>query len=72
MYRWPNLDAENEDEMFTPQILELRDHSVRFINISCGHDFVMGISASNLVYGQGVNKNGQLGLGDHKYREHFT
>lgn len=66
--KWPNWDAENQDNVYNPTILEMRNQNVQFKSISCGEDFMVALSYVNCVYSTGVNKVGQLGLGDKKDR----
>jgi len=47
VHKWPNPDAKDKDDLFKPKLIEMRNHKTRFVNISCGLDFIIGISNSN-------------------------
>lgn len=66
--RWPNFDAENEQHIFTPRIMEIKNKNVSFKSISCGENFLVALSNNGSVFTQGYNSVGQLGHGDKKDR----
>ena len=61
IYSWPN---KNTAHKFVASPVNVIDQKAEFSQVSCGHDFTIALTVNGLLYSSGVNKNGQLGLGN--------
>jgi myosin-5 len=68
LYQWPNLEAEHK---FSPSQCRISDPMVSFSQISVGMNFAIALTTNGLLYSNGSNHSGQLGLGDQKERKSF-
>ena len=66
--KWPNPE---HLEKFCPVNIPLRDSSVTFTSLAAGNGFVVALSQNGLLWSQGRNTFGQLGLGDFNKRDGF-
>lgn len=67
--RWPNPGYV---EKFLPMPIGIRDANTKFVSISCGTGFVVGLTDRGYLFSQGQNDLGQLGVGDKRDRDSFT
>jgi myosin-5 len=68
IYSWPN---KNSAHKFVASPVSVLDQKAEFSQISCGHDFAIGMTINGLLYSFGENKNGQLGLGHTQETKEF-
>lgn len=70
IYSWPNKNS--KEHKFIPKFMKAPSPRVKFEQISCGIEFCIALSKNGVLFSQGKNKFGQLGLGDFSYRKNLT